>query len=341
MRKVRLLLLATLLQMLFSTYVVMAEEPAPEMLPEEKLPAKKAIKQSKKNAKKTVATKKEAVPVYLKTPFDPKIDKISVPFYGHDIEQIYRSFGNRKKSAKKDEFETTEQYQKRLANEAAAPLFDTVTPDGTFVFTVAPETKYDADSQTLTISIRPEAVWQQGSSIDKSRLAIKIKDESNSKATVGQNAYGAKVEMTERYGKDYSIAVHNFDSFETTITYSKWELEQKKRDEEMAEKYPSLRGSISSHISGTKTIEHKITIPPAEAKNLKEVLSLLVLGKSVSPNTSYGAYLSKATYDSPTESFQQFYYVDLELQEFWVYNKSTGRIIGKIFQKDNKVSVSE
>jgi hypothetical protein len=60
----------------------------------------------------------------------------------------------------------------------------------------------------------------------------------------------------------------------------------------------------------------------------------------VSPNTSYGAYLSKATYDSPTESFHQFYYIDLDLQEFWIYNKSTGKIIGKIKQKDFKTPVS-
>src|SRR3990172_1117596 len=64
--------------------------------------------------KKTPATSvRKPSPSYLSAAFDMSTEKIPVPYLGHDIEQVYNAFDRRKKAEQKDEFETTDQYQRR------------------------------------------------------------------------------------------------------------------------------------------------------------------------------------------------------------------------------------
>jgi membrane-associated protease RseP (regulator of RpoE activity) len=69
---------------------------------------------------------------------------------------------------------------------------------------------------------------------------------------------------------------------------------------------------------------------PEEARATKGNISVLVLAKPVAPYISYGATLREATFKDPSEFFGEMYYVDVDLVEFWIYNKRSGDIITKI-----------
>jgi len=290
----------------------------------------------KKNSQKQLTTTKEAPPAsvskpsptYLSTAFDMNTQKILVPNLGHDIEQVYNAFDRRKKTERKDEFETTDQYQKRLSGQSAEPLFGSVGPDSVLAFVVSPSSQYDADSQTLTVSIETSPVWQSVQ-IDKSKLGVRIKrGETYKKKSIGQNAYGAKIEIEETYTKGFELAIHNHSSFETEKVLSEYEKERQKRMAEMRAKYNL--SSTSLDIGGKTVFLQRINMGPTEAKAAKENLAALVLAKATIPNISNGAILHKATFKDPNEFFSQIYYVDVDLLEIWIYDKLTGELITKI-----------
>ena len=270
-------------------------------------------------------------PAYLNAPFDIGIKRIPVPFLGHDIEQVYNAFDQRKKAEVKGEFESTEQYQKRLSNQLVNPIFGSVGLTDVLAFVVNPSSQYDADSQTLTISLETSKVWYPTREIverrvltDKSRLGISIKSgETIDKKSVMQNKFGAKVEVSEHYMKSFDLAVHNQSNFETEKVLSEYEKENLRE----------MPGIYKNIDQGKTVFVKRINIPPTNAKMAKDKVSTFVLVKLTTPYISDGTFLSQATFDAPSQIFHQFYYVDVDLLEIWIYDKPTGELITKITGK--------
>ena len=295
-----------------------------------------ADKPKRNSQKQTITIKKTPVtsvrkpsPSYLSAAFDMSTERIPVPYLGHDIEQVYNAFDRREKAEQKDEFETTNQFQKRLLGQSAKTLFGSVGPDAVLAFVIIPSSQYDADSQTLTVNIETSTVWQSVE-IDKSRLGVEIKrGETTVQKSIKQNAYGAKVEVKETYAKSFELAIHNHLGFETGKVLSEYE---KKSQREMAEMLASLNlPARSPDLGGGETVfVQQINMGPTEAKAAKDKIASLILAKATAPNISYGALLRQATFEDPTEFYHQVYYVDVDLLEIWIYDKLTGEIITKI-----------
>lgn len=290
----------------------------------------------KRNSQKQTITIKETPatsvskppPTYLSVAFDMNTERIPIPYLGHDIEQVYNAFDRRKKAERKDEFETTDQYQKRLSGQSSEPLFGSVGPDAILAFVVSPSSQFDADSQTLTVSLGTSPVWQSVQ-IDRSRLGVRIKrGETTKQKSIGQNAYGAKVEIEETHAKGFELAIHNQRSFEKETVLSEYEKESQRRMAEMRAKYNLP--AISLDMGGETVFVQRINMGPTEAKAAKDKIAALILAKPITPNISYGAILRKATFKDPTEFFHQMYYVDVDLLEIWIYDKLTGELITKI-----------
>lgn len=313
MKKAVFLSLAVLLQLsLFICTSLAANETPTEETTKKTAPKKKSAKTLKKDT--PIPEKKAGDPVvkvfgpaYLTTAFDQTIPKVSVPFYGHDIEQIYNAFTKRK-SAIKDEFETTEQYQKRAAAENTAPLLGTVMPDAKIAIPVRAGGKYDADSQTFTMFTHALTFVKQGEYGLGEDIAFPVKQESHSNLTTGQNAYGARVEITEQYKTSYSIAILNLNNFET------------KKDV-------------------LRSIESKMNISSEEAKALKNNISAILVVKPVVPYISNVFWDIAATFNLPIRYIYHLYYVEADLLEVWFFNKETGDVLAKIKPK-NAATVS-
>jgi hypothetical protein len=269
-------------------------------------------------------TQTKPVPKYLNVPFDLNIDRIPLPCSGHDVEQIYEAFDKRKKAERKDEFETTEQYQRRLTEQSGKPFFGQIGSDSVLAFVVDTSSEYDADSQTLMISIIPSAVWLS-SQTDKSRLALKVKPGKVTKTkSTGQNAYGAKADIQETHVIMFNLAVHNAANFETEniLDESSKSILQE----------PDMQKMSPQRLEYWKKLAfvHRLKMKPEEAREAKRKISALILAKQVPPHISYGEMFSKATLKDPSQFSAQIYYVDVDLVQIWVYDKTTGEIMAKI-----------
>ena len=310
MRKASIVVLAVLLQV-----AIQAEAAGDE----------KKIKPSARTSK-PAATKSATTELpYLTDSFDVNIEKLPVPYFGHDIARVYSAFSERKKTDSKDEFESTEQYQKRLATQTNNPLFGSVGTDSILAFVVKPASEYDADTQTLTISITTGSVWESAR-IDKSRLGLSVKrGKQDSKESIGQNAYGAKVEIHEIHSTQFELAIHNQTNFQTERVL---DANQKR----IFENIPGARSFPPSVYESMKkdSFVQRIKMAPEDARATKEKISALILAHPVAPYVSYGAILNKATFDNPTEYFMQMYYVDVDLKEIWIYSAQNGEILSKI-----------
>ena len=92
-------------------------------------------KQSSTVTETTAKSEIKPSPEYLSVPFDMSVEKIPVPFLGHNALEVKVAFYHREPPAK-DEFETTEQYQKRLSDRSDMPLFGSVSPDSILAFVI-------------------------------------------------------------------------------------------------------------------------------------------------------------------------------------------------------------
>ncbi|MFH1702366.1 MAG: hypothetical protein ABIB41_02890 [Nitrospirota bacterium] len=307
MKKVTIIVLAILLQVVMYVGVANSDETT-----------------KRKTRKQPVApTKASTTSRYLNVSFDPAIEKIPVPYLGHDIEQVYKAFDERKRAEQKDEFESTEQYQRRLATQDEKPLFGSVGQNSILAFVSSPSSAYDADSQTLKISLHTSPVWQSVQ-IDRSRLALEIKSEITKKKSMGQNAYGAKVEIEELYVKEFELAIHNQVDFETEKDLGKsW-----KDIQSMMSEYNLPSESFKGEMEAT--FVKRLKMQPADARTVKDKIAALILVKPTAPFISSGATLHEATFKDPNQFLGQMYYVDVDLLEIWIYNKQSGELLTKI-----------
>lgn len=267
--------------------------------------------------------KKEVVVPYLTTPFDINIQKVLVPFVGHDIEKIFNSIEESSSANVKGEFETTEQFKQRIEKQSSSPFFASIKKTDTLAFVFKPQTAYDADSETLTVSIGLSPVWESVK-IDRNRMAIGIKtDRHSEKKSMRQNKMGAQIEVSERYYETYELALLNHTRFDTERILS--ETMKKIYQSEM---YEEIRNKMKED-----TFVFRIKMGVEEAKAVKDYIYTLFIVNPAEPFTSKGAILSKATFDNPSESLCNKRYLNANLAGVWIYNSKTGTIIEKRAEK--------
>lgn len=77
-------------------------------------------------------------------------DSLPLNFVGHDAKTLYTQLLDLKKRLVKNEFETTAQYEKRIAEEIQKPILDNLTVKDTFSFVVSNVyAAYNADAQKM------------------------------------------------------------------------------------------------------------------------------------------------------------------------------------------------
>lgn len=288
---------------------------------------------TKKNTQKqmVVATERLATCSYLDVPFDPSIEKIPVPFLGHDIERIYKAFIEKEEAKQKEKFESTEQLKYRLETKSKKPLFGSVGQDAILAFSVSTRSAYDAGSQTLAISIPISEVWRT-LEIDSSKLALYIKcGKPTEQKSIGQNAYGAKIEIKETYTKSFELAIHNQHNFEIKKVLSEYDKEHTR----MQTKHNLPTTSLDPDIQRQTAFEQQIDMGPTEVIAAKDKIAALILARPTPPYISYGCLRHKATFENPFYFLGRKYYVDVDLLEIWIYDKLSGKIISKIKGKES------
>jgi hypothetical protein len=89
-------------------------------------------------------------------------DSLPPNFTGHDVKALFTRLSELKKRLVKSEFETTTEYEKRIAQEKQKPILGTLTVQDTFSLVIPNvEASYDADSQKMQFFLP----------VEKSRMA--------------------------------------------------------------------------------------------------------------------------------------------------------------------------
>jgi hypothetical protein len=248
-------------------------------------------------------------------PFDIQVNKLPPHFKGHDIKSIYRELAARRGKAEKGEFETTPEFEARIKRENDAPILGGLHKDSYLALVIenaSGEAIYDADLKTMTMAVALSS-GAKNSYTPSDKKALTSIGNSRLEKYEASNAFGAKTIVDRISGIDYNIAFSNYMSFGLSRYLNS---DRAKR-------------GVTDDIFANDVILAQIPMDVALARGAKARLKILAIVKLVEPYTYEGTHYSKPTMDSPSEYFIQYYFLNTELIELWIYDDATGQVLLK------------
>lgn len=261
-------------------------------------------------------------------PFDINAEKLPPNYKGTNIVKLYSSLA-KKAPLKKKEFETTAEYERKIAEAVTDDIYAfKIEAAGTGLrgLKVHP---YDADSQTLKIDLETEYLSKSTLEDYRASLIVKTLDKSSS-SYIGSNAFGATRLVSKYRETQYGIALVNQQDFGKS-------------------RYDDAFSKIKTIMTSVREINMKIEIPIDKAKTLKNNIGVLLLCKPapyksnaiISDNQGNDLifenyYYSGATIDSPSVESYDRKYINVEVLAIWVYDIRTGEVLLKTQLKDKE-----
>lgn len=227
---------------------------------------------------------------------------------GHDITAVVEAIKADPALKKKSEFETTSAFEARRAGFAERQLYANVTPSGYLGFVVdeesilAPKFKYDADSQTLAVTLSGSTqrfTMDEGEpTLDAVLIRRVLRDKDS---YIGSNAFGAKVEVRRTYSDEYGVL------FNRENWLFRW---------------------VSDTYS--RKFTYLLAMTPDEARALKADAKLLLVCRLIQPWSRQKAHGHDATIDEPYETLVGDNYLQTIPEQLWIFNQSTGAVVRKL-----------
>jgi hypothetical protein len=232
---------------------------------------------------------------YATTPFDVNSEALPNHYLGHSCSDIAKAVLSL--NPMKDEYETTAAFQERIAKLATRPLIGSVMLGGYLAFLEedpSVTSQYNADTETLWIGGHPSSgkIFVNSSPITSVLITSKVTSQSTYSAS---NAYGKIVDVKKSHLNSCALA---FPQFGSPIKFSDYKT--------------------------------SVTMPPTEARNTKDNIGVLYIGRLSQPYwVKYSDYL-KPTIDSPHEAYWSGDTLIMDDIQVWLFNKASGRILQKI-----------
>jgi len=225
-------------------------------------------------------------------------------FQPHSPIDLYEKCKKISLEYEKGEYETTNEYNKRIQLISNKKLINNLTIDSLFILRVNIDSwdiKYDADQEVLSYRM-----WSE--------------------------EFGVKppYEIREKLNLDYDSQLSCFEllSDEKIINYYKGSNAfgvEKSIVEKEINKYIFL---LNNRVSTLFNYQFKINV--TEAKLAKDNLSLLLFIKLKLPYVSSDIEYHRPTITEPKDIKTYLYYFLGDVEMFWIYNNSTGSIYQKI-----------
>ena len=255
---------------------------------------------------------------YLVTGLNLTESNVGLNFHGHDIIAVFKAVEKSPALKEKGEFESSSTFETRRAGFLNRPFYGDLSPNDYFGFVVpsgdiisSPEFKYDADTQTLAITLEghskeliefkklielpiTEYVPHLLDTILIRRTAV-----NHGKSYMASNAFGAKVRVHEASWDEYGIA------FEP----ASW-------------LFPSPSGSPS--------FTYKLKMTPDEARALEPYAKLMLICRLAEPWLKSSAGGGDATFDEPYQNFVGEKYLVVNPEQLWLFNVKTGEVVRKL-----------
>jgi hypothetical protein len=235
--------------------------------------------------------------------FKMSVEKLPLNFVGYGPQEIYNITKSKNSILRKDEFESSENYNKRISNIINSNLLATSRKFKD------DELYYDADSEQFVIKIKGYS--DAFGILCKSKIAEDlgwerflnleiIKSNQVQKGSyLGKNAFGV------------TTTVHRVEVAEYELSFLL------PCDVFKSDNYGFLDEKIV-----------RIEIPPDKARSVKESLRLLFIHKPAFTNYEIHGY--SPTIDYPYDKTIHQYKTFAELFELWIYNSRSAEVIRKI-----------
>jgi hypothetical protein len=252
---------------------------------------------------------------YSLSPFEISSERLAPDYCGHDPEVLYVRLLDLSADRKKGEFETTAEYDQRIAKMTVTPVLGTLNYGSIYAFCVDNseiKSLYDPDKGILVVDIRfwsvyGEPDWKShppGHRPTQTALISKSKYRDEGKY-VGTNAFGASAVVDAGSSVEYGIVFSNLDLF------------------------PVEKTAASTHFSVG------LPIGPTAARAAKGSLRALAVCRLVSPYVKSTSGGIQPTLEQPTSFLRLSYYLETELLELWFYDMSSGVVVAKIEPSDD------
>jgi hypothetical protein len=215
-------------------------------------------------------------------PLALNIEQLPADYPGDPIEGVILSLN----AGPKGEFETTTDYNARVAS---------ARPNRTFSFWLDRPIarRYDADSQTLKISI-PTGCSYIGYTANCNAMSLGVKFvELNDGQFVGTNAFGASTVVKKVHRKTYAVFLKKY----------------------------------------ALSLDFELRMPPEQARLVKDGVDVLItVGPSSDtskPVVVDGRSSSSATISSPLDSYEEYHYLAMPIIGVWLANRPSGHIFAR------------
>ena len=232
----------------------------------------------------------ETEPLYggktLEVPFNPNVETLPPDFQGHDLKTLMDVF-REVASIKKDEFETSQEYQIRRERILREPLFGSVRCTSTLAillpdFLLVPE--YDADTEFFRIK---SSDLDDLVSFDHIIMDV---DSRVLRRYIASNAFGVEVEVTEKRRDSFML---RYEPLEKT----KWTF-----------------------------FDRMISIPKKDAEYTKSVMRAMIVCRANFPYASTRYDHQEPTRDDPIELHDYDYILHVTRTRIVIFNSETGEI---------------
>jgi hypothetical protein len=222
---------------------------------------------------------------------------------GDSIEAAIKRLQSSTTANPKSEFETTEQYQKRLAS-ATESLVLVIPPSrnapNAFYQIEETEVKYDADTGTMSVGLARGGHFEidiESADYSKFQAFDLVSYTKPRPGYVGQNAYGVARRVTGEDETLYGVAL-------------------------------SLRSRNTSYGFNAEQLGGKVVfdISPVDAKEVKPFVRLAVC-VNAQPRLYKVTNFYQATVTNPHERKSTAYYLDIAVQRLAAYDSRSGKIL--------------
>ena len=261
--------------------------------------------QKQKKSKGTAVSAKKVVKPWEPTAFIQEGERFPVGYSGLDPKKFYAMFKSKTEGLKKDEFETSEVFALRTANNDA--LLAPINTSDLYAFQMGNlHIKYDADAQAYTIHLFCKETFYSS----EQNLTCKVATLTREVETyTGQNSYGASVIVRRTRGSDFALSILNTTPFFNAML------------------------TRAKSLNYTYSYEDTLSVPSERARNLKDLkIGILFVGRVTGAKLVEGrASVIEPEIDNPHDLLITQIAVPFDVKKVVYYVIETGEVLG---QKD-------
>jgi hypothetical protein len=220
-----------------------------------------------------------------------------VNYFGNNPKAIYDALEKRKETTNKSEFETTEEYQRRIVKINNKPIIGKLSTNGLITLKVEyVSVDYSADESEFSIKIKTDRQRHYSKLNEYVNHVTVYSDSKSGGIYSATNGYGARINVNKVIYSYYEAAINN---------------------------YSELPDILLDNV-------FKMKSTPDIAINIKDNISVILIGVITDPYTGYLSGRIGPELNSPFDQLLNHNSIYINVIEYWIYNKSTGEIYSKI-----------